>query len=64
MFLCSYYINLDPAVTQVPFGANIDIRDTVSSCYTIAIGGAHVIFDVQLLVDVTTLLLLAHCKCR
>ncbi|CAM9550293.1 unnamed protein product, partial [Chrysoparadoxa australica] len=24
-----YYINLDPAVTQVPFGANIDIRDTV-----------------------------------
>ena len=27
----SYYINLDPAVTQVPFGANIDIRDTVSS---------------------------------
>eukprot|EP00953_Heterococcus_sp_UTEX-ZZ885_P033852 17584-Heterococcus_DN1.PRE.3 len=26
----SYYINLDPAVTQVPFGANIDIRDTVN----------------------------------
>ncbi|KAG5183838.1 hypothetical protein JKP88DRAFT_208476 [Tribonema minus] len=25
-----YYINLDPAVTQVPFGANIDIRDTVN----------------------------------
>ena len=28
-----YIINLDPAVTQVPYGANIDIRDTVcSSC--------------------------------
>lgn len=24
-----YYINLDPAVKSVPFGANIDIRDTV-----------------------------------
>lgn len=24
-----YYINLDPAVRDVPFGANIDIRDTV-----------------------------------
>ena len=24
-----YMINLDPAVTQVPYGANIDIRDTV-----------------------------------
>ena len=24
-----YIINLDPAVTQVPCGANIDIRDTV-----------------------------------
>ena len=24
-----YIINLDPAVTQVPYGANIDIRDTV-----------------------------------
>ena len=24
-----YVINLDPAVTQVPYGANIDIRDTV-----------------------------------
>jgi GPN-loop GTPase len=24
-----YYINLDPAVQDVPFGANIDIRDTV-----------------------------------
>lgn len=28
--LRSYFINLDPAVTQVPFTANIDIRDTVS----------------------------------
>mmetsp|Transcript_15425 Transcript_15425/g.19743 ORF Transcript_15425/g.19743 Transcript_15425/m.19743 type:complete len:379 (+) Transcript_15425:173-1309(+) len=26
----SYYINLDPAVRQVPFAANIDIRDTVN----------------------------------
>ena len=26
----SYMINLDPAVKQVPFGANIDIRDTVN----------------------------------
>jgi hypothetical protein len=25
----AYIINLDPAVTQVPYGANIDIRDTV-----------------------------------
>eukprot|EP01038_Epipyxis_sp_PR26KG_P012521 gene12521-16794_t len=25
-----YYINLDPAVSVVPFGANIDIRDTVN----------------------------------
>ncbi len=25
-----YYINLDPAVRDVPFGANIDIRDTVN----------------------------------
>lgn len=24
-----YILNLDPAVTQVPYGANIDIRDTV-----------------------------------
>ncbi|CAM9337021.1 unnamed protein product [Ectocarpus fasciculatus] len=26
----SYFINLDPAVKQVPFGASIDIRDTVN----------------------------------
>lgn len=25
----TYYVNLDPAVTQVPFAAGIDIRDTV-----------------------------------
>jgi len=25
-----YYINLDPATCSVPFGANIDIRDTVN----------------------------------
>lgn len=25
-----YYVNLDPAVKTVPFGANIDIRDTVN----------------------------------
>jgi GTPase SAR1 family protein len=25
-----YYVNLDPAVRDVPFGANIDIRDTVN----------------------------------
>lgn len=25
-----YYVNLDPAVKDVPFGANIDIRDTVN----------------------------------
>lgn len=25
-----YYVNLDPAVTDVPFAANIDIRDTVN----------------------------------
>ena len=27
--LPGYILNLDPAVTQVPYGANIDIRDTV-----------------------------------
>eukprot|EP00796_Vickermania_ingenoplastis_P004243 gene4243-3067_t len=27
--LRSYYINLDPAVSHVPYGVNIDIRDTV-----------------------------------
>jgi hypothetical protein len=27
--LASYFINLDPAVTHLPYGANIDIRDTV-----------------------------------
>lgn len=27
--LKGYYVNLDPAVRDVPFGANIDIRDTV-----------------------------------
>lgn len=26
----AYYINLDPAVRDVPFAANIDIRDTVN----------------------------------
>jgi len=26
----SYFINLDPAVSKVPYGANIDIRDTVN----------------------------------
>jgi GTPase SAR1 family protein len=26
----SYYVNLDPAVKDVPFAANIDIRDTVA----------------------------------
>ena len=31
-----YIINLDPAVTQVPYGANIDIRDTVRSYLTFA----------------------------
>ena len=25
----SYIVNLDPAVTYMPYGANIDIRDTV-----------------------------------
>ena len=25
-----YIINLDPAVTHVPYGANVDIRDTVN----------------------------------
>jgi GTPase SAR1 family protein len=25
-----YYVNLDPAVTSVPFGVNIDIRDTIN----------------------------------
>jgi len=29
--LAGYIINLDPAVTHLPYGANIDIRDTVSS---------------------------------
>ena len=28
--LASYMINLDPAVTHVPFGVNVDIRDTVN----------------------------------
>ncbi|XP_010259221.1 PREDICTED: GPN-loop GTPase 1-like [Nelumbo nucifera] len=27
--ICGYVINLDPAVMTLPFGANIDIRDTV-----------------------------------
>ena len=27
-----YIINLDPAVAEVPYGANIDIRDTVEQC--------------------------------
>lgn len=27
----SYIVNLDPAVMHVPYGANIDIRDTVSA---------------------------------
>jgi GPN-loop GTPase len=26
----SYIINLDPAVLDVPYGANIDIRDTIN----------------------------------
>ena len=30
MGIKSYFINLDPAVKQVPFGASIDIRDTVN----------------------------------
>eukprot|EP00752_Nemacystus_decipiens_P009767 g8723.t1 len=30
MGIRSYFINLDPAVKQVPFGASIDIRDTVN----------------------------------
>lgn len=29
--LPGYIINLDPAVTHLPYGANIDIRDTVSN---------------------------------
>lgn len=28
-----YIINLDPAVAEVPYGANIDIRDTVNSMH-------------------------------
>jgi GTPase SAR1 family protein len=28
--LRGYYINLDPAVKDVPFAANIDIRDTIN----------------------------------
>lgn len=27
-----YIINLDPAVTQLPYEPHIDIRDTVCSC--------------------------------
>lgn len=27
--ISSYVINLDPAVMNLPFGANIDIRDTI-----------------------------------
>ena len=27
-----YILNLDPAVAEVPYGANVDIRDTVSNC--------------------------------
>lgn len=30
MGIKSYFVNLDPAVKQVPFGASIDIRDTVN----------------------------------
>lgn len=30
MGIKSYFINLDPAVKKVPFGASIDIRDTVN----------------------------------
>lgn len=28
-----YIINLDPAVAEVPYGANIDIRDTVQGLH-------------------------------
>jgi GTPase SAR1 family protein len=32
--LNGYIINLDPAVSHLPYGANIDIRDTVSRMKT------------------------------
>ena len=32
----SYIINLDPAVLEVPYGANIDIRDTVRPALPLA----------------------------
>lgn len=31
-----YFINLDPATISVPFGANIDIRDTVDYKVSVA----------------------------
>ena len=30
IYIIGYYINLDPAVRDVPFAANIDIRDTIN----------------------------------
>lgn len=32
----AYVLNLDPAVMTVPYGANIDIRDTVCLCTSTA----------------------------
>ncbi len=32
-----YIINLDPAVNHVPYGANIDIRDTVRGVWCMTI---------------------------
>jgi hypothetical protein len=33
--LNGYIINLDPAVSHLPYGANIDIRDTVSKTFAV-----------------------------
>ena len=37
----AYVLNLDPAVMTVPYGANIDIRDTVCSLHFNGYHGMH-----------------------
>lgn len=50
MGIKSYFINLDPAVKQVPFGASIDIRDTVNYkevCVCMCVYACASIFNVH-----------------
>jgi hypothetical protein len=39
--LPGYIINLDPAVTHLPYSANVDIRDTVRGWGAAAAAGGH-----------------------